>query len=100
LPRGYVALADQQASGPIPDVLTLNRRLKTTGKREPGGLPELSAPRDARPPGPALNQPDRWSSRRMYRLLPLLFRTGLLQWLQRKERRLMSEGVVPVRLVV
>src|SRR5438309_10825602 len=34
------------------------------------------------------------------RLLPFLFRTGLLQWLQRKERRQMSEGVVPVRLVV
>jgi 2-polyprenyl-6-methoxyphenol hydroxylase-like FAD-dependent oxidoreductase len=48
----------------------------------------------------ALNHPDRWSSRLMVRLLPFLFRTGLLQWLQRKERRLMSEGVVPVRLVV
>jgi len=48
----------------------------------------------------ALNHPDRWSSRLIYRLLPLLFRTGLLLWLQRKERRLMSEGVVPVRLVV
>jgi 2-polyprenyl-6-methoxyphenol hydroxylase-like FAD-dependent oxidoreductase len=47
-----------------------------------------------------LNHPDRWSSRLMVRLLPLLFRTGLLQWLQRKERRQMSEGVVPVRLVV
>ncbi len=50
--------------------------------------------------GRALNHPDRWSSRLMYRLLPFLFRTGLLQWLQRKERRQMSEGVVPVRLVV
>jgi 2-polyprenyl-6-methoxyphenol hydroxylase-like FAD-dependent oxidoreductase len=48
----------------------------------------------------ALNHPDRWSSRLMFRLLPLLFRTGLLLWLQRKERRQMSEGVVPVRLVV
>jgi hypothetical protein len=48
----------------------------------------------------ALNHPDRWSSRLMFRLLPCLFRTGLLQWLQRKERRLMSVGVVPVRLVV
>jgi len=47
-----------------------------------------------------LNQPDRWSSRLMQRLLPFLFRTGLLQWLQRKERRQLSEGVVPVRLVV
>jgi 2-polyprenyl-6-methoxyphenol hydroxylase-like FAD-dependent oxidoreductase len=48
----------------------------------------------------ALNHPDHWSSRLMFRLLPLLFRTGLLLWLQRKERRQMSEGVVPVRLVV
>jgi 2-polyprenyl-6-methoxyphenol hydroxylase-like FAD-dependent oxidoreductase len=47
-----------------------------------------------------LNQPDRWSSRLMYRLLPFLFRTGLLQWLQRKERGQMMDGVVPVRLVV
>ena len=43
---------------------------------------------------------DRWSTRLMFRLLPWLIRTGLLQWLQRKEARLMSEGVVPVRLVV
>jgi 2-polyprenyl-6-methoxyphenol hydroxylase-like FAD-dependent oxidoreductase len=48
----------------------------------------------------ALNHPDRWSSRLFFRLLPFLFRTGLLLWLQRKERRQMSEGVVPVRLVV
>jgi 2-polyprenyl-6-methoxyphenol hydroxylase-like FAD-dependent oxidoreductase len=48
----------------------------------------------------ALNHPDRWSSRLMLRLLPFLFRTGLLLWLQRKERRQLSEGVVPVRLVV
>ncbi|HEY4233491.1 MAG TPA: FAD-dependent monooxygenase [Lacipirellulaceae bacterium] len=41
-----------------------------------------------------------WRSRLMYRLLPWMFRTGLLQWLGRKEYRLMSEGVVPVRLVV
>jgi 2-polyprenyl-6-methoxyphenol hydroxylase-like FAD-dependent oxidoreductase len=48
----------------------------------------------------ALNQPDRWTSRLVYRLLPFMFRTGLLQWLQRKERRQLSEGVVPVRLTV
>ena len=48
----------------------------------------------------ALNHPDHWSSRLMYRLLPCLFRTGLLQWLQRTERQQMSEGIVPVRLVV
>jgi 2-polyprenyl-6-methoxyphenol hydroxylase-like FAD-dependent oxidoreductase len=47
-----------------------------------------------------LIQPDRWSSRLMQRLLPILCRTGLLQWLQRKEGRQLSEGVVPVRLVV
>src|SRR5262245_28136563 len=44
--------------------------------------------------------PDRWSTRLTHRLLPWLIRTGLLQWLNRKEYRLMSEGVVPVRLVV
>ena len=38
--------------------------------------------------------------RNFERLLPLLVRTGLLQWLHRKEYRLMSDGVVPVRLVV
>src|ERR1700751_1643016 len=37
LPPGYVALVDQQAGGPIPDVLTLNRRPKGDGKREPAG---------------------------------------------------------------
>jgi 2-polyprenyl-6-methoxyphenol hydroxylase-like FAD-dependent oxidoreductase len=44
--------------------------------------------------------PDRWSTRLVNRLLPLLVRTGLLQWLLRKQYRLMSDGVVPVRLVV
>jgi 2-polyprenyl-6-methoxyphenol hydroxylase-like FAD-dependent oxidoreductase len=44
--------------------------------------------------------PDRWTTRLQHRLLPLLLRTGVLQWLNRKEYRLMSEGVVPVRLVV
>lgn len=41
-----------------------------------------------------------WRSRMMYGLLPWMFRSGLLQWLGRKEYRLRSEGVVPVRLVV
>jgi hypothetical protein len=36
----------------------------------------------------------------VFRLLPWLMRTGILQWLRRKESRLMSDGVVPVRLVV
>jgi hypothetical protein len=44
--------------------------------------------------------PDRWSTRLLNRLLPLLVRTGLLQWLERKHYRQMSEGAVPVRLVV
>ena len=43
---------------------------------------------------------DGWRSRLVKRLLPFLLRTGLLLWLQRKERRVMSEGVVPVRLAV
>jgi hypothetical protein len=48
----------------------------------------------------AFNHPDAWRSRLTYRLMPFLFRSGLLLWLQRKERRVMSEGVVPVRLAV
>jgi 2-polyprenyl-6-methoxyphenol hydroxylase-like FAD-dependent oxidoreductase len=44
--------------------------------------------------------PDRWSTRLVNRLLPWLVRTGLLQWLHRKEYQYMSDGVVPVRLVV
>jgi 2-polyprenyl-6-methoxyphenol hydroxylase-like FAD-dependent oxidoreductase len=44
--------------------------------------------------------PDNWRGRLVQRILPVLMRTGLLQWLHRKEYRLMSEGVVPVRLVV
>jgi 2-polyprenyl-6-methoxyphenol hydroxylase-like FAD-dependent oxidoreductase len=43
---------------------------------------------------------DRWSIRLVFRLLPCLMRTGLLQWSRRKEKRLMADGVVPVRLVV
>jgi 2-polyprenyl-6-methoxyphenol hydroxylase-like FAD-dependent oxidoreductase len=44
--------------------------------------------------------PDRWSTRLVNRLLPLLVRTGLLQWLLRKEYRQLSDGIVPVRLTV
>jgi 2-polyprenyl-6-methoxyphenol hydroxylase-like FAD-dependent oxidoreductase len=43
---------------------------------------------------------DHWGIRLMFRLLPWLMRTGILQWLQRKEKRLMADGAVPVRLVV
>ena len=43
---------------------------------------------------------DHWGIRLMFRLLPWLMRTGILQWMQRKEKRLMADGVVPVRLVV
>ena len=47
-----------------------------------------------------LNRPNHWSSRLMFRLLPFLMRTGIMHWLNRKQFRLMSEGVVPVRLMV
>jgi 2-polyprenyl-6-methoxyphenol hydroxylase-like FAD-dependent oxidoreductase len=43
---------------------------------------------------------DRWSTRLVFRLLPWLMRTGILPWLRRRETRLLSDGVVPVRLVV
>ena len=49
LPAGYVALADQQTGGPIPDVLTLNRGPKGRGKTEPaGGVAVAIAPPKAR----------------------------------------------------
>jgi 2-polyprenyl-6-methoxyphenol hydroxylase-like FAD-dependent oxidoreductase len=48
----------------------------------------------------ALFAPDYWSTRLVNQLLPLLVRTGLLQWLLRKQYRQMSEGAVPVRLAV
>ncbi len=49
LPAGYVALADQQIGGPIPDVLTLSRRPPGTGAREPaGGLAVATVPPQAR----------------------------------------------------
>jgi 2-polyprenyl-6-methoxyphenol hydroxylase-like FAD-dependent oxidoreductase len=44
--------------------------------------------------------PDCWSTRLMNRLLPWLARTGLLSWLQRKEYQVLSDGAVPVRLIV
>jgi 2-polyprenyl-6-methoxyphenol hydroxylase-like FAD-dependent oxidoreductase len=44
--------------------------------------------------------PQSWRARLVNRLLPWLVRTGLLQWMNRKEFRLMSEGAVPVRLEV
>lgn len=37
LPPGFVALTDQRISGPIPDVLTLNRNPKPTGRPEAAG---------------------------------------------------------------
>lgn len=49
LPPGFVALADQVAGGPIPDVLTLNRGPKDAPKRDPaGGLAVAAAPPKAR----------------------------------------------------
>jgi 2-polyprenyl-6-methoxyphenol hydroxylase-like FAD-dependent oxidoreductase len=44
--------------------------------------------------------PDSWRTRLTNRLLPWLVRSGLLQWMQRKEYRLLSDGAVPVRLLV
>jgi len=49
LPAGYVALAEQQTGGPIPDVLTLHRRPGDTPRSEPaGGLAVATAPPRAR----------------------------------------------------
>jgi hypothetical protein len=49
LPPGYIALTDQQISGPIPDVLTLSRGPKSPGKGEPaGGLAVAPTPPKAR----------------------------------------------------
>jgi hypothetical protein len=49
LPPGYVALTDQQTGGPIPDVLTLHRGPKNSGKQETGGgLAVASVPPRAR----------------------------------------------------
>jgi 2-polyprenyl-6-methoxyphenol hydroxylase-like FAD-dependent oxidoreductase len=50
--------------------------------------------------GRAMFSADNWRSRLTYRMLPWLLRTGLMPWLNRKEYRLMSQGVVPVKLVV
>jgi 2-polyprenyl-6-methoxyphenol hydroxylase-like FAD-dependent oxidoreductase len=41
-----------------------------------------------------------WKIRVMTWVLPILFRTGVLQWSRRNEYRIMSEGSVPVKLVV
>jgi 2-polyprenyl-6-methoxyphenol hydroxylase-like FAD-dependent oxidoreductase len=46
-----------------------------------------------------LFSPESWKARLAHRLLPWLLRTGLLQWLRRKEYQQMSHGVLPVRLV-
>src|SRR5437764_11385824 len=49
LPPGYVALADQQTGGPIPDVLTLHRGPKNPGRTEPvGGIAVATPPPKAR----------------------------------------------------
>ena len=44
--------------------------------------------------------PDNFRGRMIYRMIPLMMRLGLLQLLNRKEYRLMSQGVVPVKLAV
>src|SRR5947209_14273778 len=44
LPPRYVALADQQTGGPIPDVLTLRRGPKNPGRAEPVGGSAVATP--------------------------------------------------------
>lgn len=44
LPPGFVALSDQVAGGPIPDVLTLNRGPNGRGPREPAGGVAVAQP--------------------------------------------------------
>jgi 2-polyprenyl-6-methoxyphenol hydroxylase-like FAD-dependent oxidoreductase len=62
--------------------------------------PEIVAVQDMqRQQAHLLFSPDDWRTRLMNRLLPWLVRTGLLQRLQRKKYRMMSEGALPVRLV-
>jgi 2-polyprenyl-6-methoxyphenol hydroxylase-like FAD-dependent oxidoreductase len=64
-------------------------------------MPEVAAvQRMQRHQARILFAPDGWGSRLLNRLLPWLVRTGLLQWLQRKEYQVLSDGAVPVRLVV
>ena len=48
LPAGYIALAEQQTGGPIPDVLTLSRRPTDSGTSQPAGLAVATAPPQAR----------------------------------------------------
>jgi 2-polyprenyl-6-methoxyphenol hydroxylase-like FAD-dependent oxidoreductase len=47
-----------------------------------------------------LLRPEGWAAKVRHWLLPLLVRTGLLQWFLRKDFELMSHGVVPVKLSV
>lgn len=44
--------------------------------------------------------PDNLTNRLLHRMLPLMVRTGFLQWLHRGQFKHMSEGVMPVRLAV
>lgn len=48
LPSGFVALADQQIGGPVPDLLTLNRGPKGRGGEPAGGVAIADAPSRAR----------------------------------------------------
>ena len=48
LPPGYFALAEQVISGPIPDVVTLQRDQRGSPPRSPGGLALADAPPQAR----------------------------------------------------
>lgn len=48
LPAGYTALTDQRIGGPIPDVLTLSRHPRNSGKRSAGGVAVEAVPPQAR----------------------------------------------------
>lgn len=62
LPPGYFALAEQMVSGPIPDVVTLQRSSRADGSAEPrGGIALVEQPPAARFITSA--EPDRYASR-------------------------------------
>lgn len=64
-------------------------------------LPEVAAAQAVqRNQARMLFNPDRWDGRLVHRLRPFMVRTGLLRRLHRREYRLMSDDVLPVRLVV
>jgi hypothetical protein len=61
LPPGYFAMAEQIIGGPVPDVITLQRRPTPTDGGRPGGVAVLDAPPRARYITSA--EPDRYASK-------------------------------------